>query len=151
MYDRSYRPCVALAQVWISSRILFLTSSLTAAIPYAFKRETRLSINSREAISVKKCEPPFLTQVSVSFRADSWMLGFLLPIRFFKERMASLGCTVFDRMRSVISSDVAMSSKLEPVALSICSSSTEVPDENHPAMVARLGSTKWKGTRRNRQ
>src|ERR1700761_9512572 len=135
MYDKSYLPWVALAQFWINSRIFCLTSSLTAATPYAFNRETRLSINSREAISVRKCEPPFLTQVSVSFKADNWMFGFLLPIRFFSERIASLGCTVFDRIRSVISRDVAISSKLEDVALSICSSSTDVPDENHPAML----------------
>lgn len=30
-------------------------------------REVRLSMNSRDAISAMKCEPPFLTHVSVSF------------------------------------------------------------------------------------
>lgn len=63
------------------------------------------------------------------------MLGFLLPIRFFKALIASLGCTVFDLIRSVISRLVAMSSRLEDVAFSICSSRTEVPEVNHPAMV----------------
>lgn len=56
------------------------------------------------------------------------MLGFLLPIRFFSERMASLGCTVFDRIMSEISRLVAMSSKLEAVAFSICSSRADVPE-----------------------
>ena len=141
MYDSSYRPCVALAQVWITSRIFVLTSSLTAATPYAFNNETRLSINSREAISVRKCDPPFFTQVSVSFKAEICTLGFLLPIRLFNDRMASLGCTVLDRMRSEISRLVAMSSKLEEVAFSICSSKAEVPEVNHPAMALVVPQT----------
>jgi hypothetical protein len=49
------------------SNILFFTSSFTAAPPYALRRETKLSINSREAISTRKWEPPFFTQVSVSY------------------------------------------------------------------------------------
>lgn len=36
----------------------------------ALSSETRLSINSLEAISARKCWPPFLTQVSVSFMAS---------------------------------------------------------------------------------
>ena len=63
------------------------------------------------------------------------MFGFLLPIRFFNDLMASLGCTVFDRMRSEISRLVAISSRLEDVARSICSSSADVPDVNQPAML----------------
>lgn len=49
------------------SRILDRTSWLTAAGPTAFRRETKLSINSLEAISARKCWPPFLTHVSVSW------------------------------------------------------------------------------------
>ena len=63
------------------------------------------------------------------------MLGFLLPIRFLSDRIASLGCTVFDLIISEISRLVAISSKLEAVALSICSSRADVPEYNHPAMV----------------
>jgi hypothetical protein len=106
---------------------------LTEAPPYAFNNDTRLSINSLEAISVRKCDPPFFTQVSVSFNVDSWMFGFLLPIRFFSDRIASLGCTVFDRIRSEISRLVAMSSRLEEVAFSICSSRGEA-EVNQPAI-----------------
>ena len=84
---------------------------------------------------MRKWEPPFLTHVSVSLSVESWILGFLLPILFFSERMASLGCTVLLRMRSEISKLVAISSRLDEVALSICSSRTEVPEENQPAMV----------------
>jgi hypothetical protein len=62
-------------------------------------------------------------------------LGFLLPILFLSDRMASLGCTVFDLIRSEISRLVRISSKLDEVAFSICSSRTEVPEENQPAMV----------------
>lgn len=91
-------------------------------------------MNSLEAISVRKCEPPFLTQVSVSFSVDSWMLGFLFPIRFFNDRIASLGCTVFDRIRSEISRLKAMSSRELAVARSICSSRAVVPEENQPAI-----------------
>lgn len=71
MYARSCRPSVAPAQDWMSSRIMDLTSALTAPGPTAWRRDTRLSMNSREAISVKKCEPPFLTQVSVSCVGES--------------------------------------------------------------------------------
>ncbi len=49
--------------------------------------------------------------------------------------MASLGCTVLDLIKSDISKLVAMSSKLEDEAFSICSSRADVPEENHPAMV----------------
>lgn len=77
-------------------------------------------MNSREAISVRKCAPPFLTHVSVSFKADSWTLGFLLPIRLLSERMASLGCTVLDLIRSEISRLRDISSRLDVVAVSIC-------------------------------
>lgn len=45
-----------------------------------------------------------------TFRAASWTLGFLFPIRFFSERMASLGCTVLDRITSEISRLRGMSS-----------------------------------------
>ena len=63
------------------------------------------------------------------------MLGFALPILFFSDRIASLGCTVLDRIKSDISKLVAISSKLEDVAFSICSSRTEVPDPNQLAML----------------
>ena len=63
------------------------------------------------------------------------MFGFLLPMRFFSDRMASLGCTVLDRMVSDISRLRAMSSKLEDVARSTCSSSAVFDDENQPAML----------------
>jgi hypothetical protein len=108
---------------------------LTAAAPLAFNNEVRLSINSRDAISVKKCDPPFLTQVSVSFKVDICMFGFLLPILFLSDLIASLGCTVFDLMRSDISRLVAMSSRLDEVAFSISSSRAEVPEVNQPAML----------------
>lgn len=49
--------------------------------------------------------------------------------------MASLGCTVLLRIKSEISKLVAMSSRLDEVALSICSSRTVFPDENQPAML----------------
>jgi hypothetical protein len=93
-------------------------------------------------------------------------LGFLFPILFFNERMASLGCTVLDRITSEISRlrgisslhCISMSSyswlrkpsrtyKLEVVARSICSSSALlVDDPNQPAMVsgcARLSYRLW--------
>jgi hypothetical protein len=71
-----------------------------------------------------KCVPPFLMHVSVNclvsgdqvvdceptFRAASWTFGFLFPIRFLSERMASFGWTVFDLMTSEISRFKAMSS-----------------------------------------
>ena len=59
-------------------------------------------------------------------------------MRFFSDLIASLGCTVLDRMRSDISRLVAMSSRLEDVARSICSSSAEVPEVNHPAMLLEI-------------
>jgi hypothetical protein len=54
-------------------------------------------------------------------------------MRFFSDRIASLGCTVFDRIRSEISRLVAMSSRLEEVAFSICSSRGET-EVNQPAI-----------------
>lgn len=45
-----------------------------------------------------------------TFRALSCVFGFLFPIRFFSERMASFGWTVLDRMVSEISRFRAMSS-----------------------------------------
>ena len=66
MYLSSYRFSVAAAHDWINSSIFPRTSWLTAAGPTACKRDTRLSMNSREAISTRKWEPPFLTQVSVN-------------------------------------------------------------------------------------
>jgi hypothetical protein len=50
----------------MSSRILDLTSALIAAGPTAVRRDVRLSMNSLEATSAKKWDPPFLKQVSVS-------------------------------------------------------------------------------------
>jgi hypothetical protein len=82
-------------------------------------------------------------------------LGFLWPILFLSDFIASLGCTVFDRITSDISRLRGMSSlfgvsalyysyqyalcstyKLEEVARSICSSNALlVEDPNQPAMV----------------
>ena len=69
------------------------------------------------------------------------MLGFLLPSLFFSDLMASLGGTVLDLIRSEISRLVAISSRLEEVAVSICWSRAVLPDENQLAMVSilRLG------------
>jgi hypothetical protein len=66
MYVRVLRPSDAAAHDCIKSRILSLTSWLGAAVPYAFRIDVKLSMNSREAISFIKCVPPFLTHVSVS-------------------------------------------------------------------------------------
>jgi len=76
-------------------------------------------MNSLLAISCIKWLPPFLTHVSVRFRVASWMLGFLLPMRRFRLRMASLGCTVLLRMISEISRLRAISSSELDVARSI--------------------------------
>ena len=46
----------------------------------------------------------------LTFSALSWVFGFLLPMRFLSERIASFGCTVFDRMTSEISKLRAISS-----------------------------------------
>lgn len=46
----------------------------------------------------------------LTFRAPNCVFGFLFPIRFFKDLMASLGATVLDRMMSDISRFKAMSS-----------------------------------------
>lgn len=46
----------------------------------------------------------------LTFKALSCVFGFLFPIRFFKDRMASLGATVLDRIMSEISRFKAMSS-----------------------------------------
>ena len=92
-------------------------------------------MNSREAISVRKCDPPFLTHVSVSFNVDNCIFGFLLPIRFFSDLIASFGCTALDLMRSEISRLVAMSSRLEEVAVSIGSSRELDPELNQLAIV----------------
>ena len=48
--------------------------------------------------------------VEPTFSALSCVFGFLFPMRFFKERMASFGWTVFDLMISEISRLRAMSS-----------------------------------------
>jgi hypothetical protein len=93
-----------------------------------------------------------------TLRALSCVFGFLLPMRFFKERMASFGATVFDRMTSEISRLSAISSllgtssantihltttslltyKLLLVALSICSSRAVLAEDDHQLM---LGET----------
>ena len=82
---------------------------------------------------MRKWDPPFLTHVSVSyeddesaevaakastttneadptFKAASCTFGFLFPIRFFRDLIASLGWTLFDRMTSEISRVSARSS-----------------------------------------
>lgn len=62
-------------------------------------------------------------------------------MRFFNARMASLGCTVLDRMTSDISRFKGMSSRLEDVARSICSSSALVVEE--PNQLAMVGAREW--------
>lgn len=49
--------------------------------------------------------------------------------------MASLGCTVLDLIMSEISKLMAISSKLDDVAFSICSSRADVPEYSQPAML----------------
>lgn len=49
-----------------------------------------------------------------TFSALSWVLGFLLPMRLLRERMASLGATVLDLITSEISRFRAISSLSEP-------------------------------------
>ena len=61
------------------------------------------------------------------------MLGFLFSIRLLRDLIASLGCTLLDRMMSEISKLSAMSSKLEDVAFAICSSKALL-EANQPAM-----------------
>ena len=119
----------------MSSSILFFTSLFGATVGGARSKDVMLSRNSREAISWMKWAPPFLTHESVSyamlvvsdvdddvdvdvvlrsvsrtFRVASWILGFLFPIRFFNARIASLGCTVLERITSDISRLRGMSS-----------------------------------------
>lgn len=69
-----------------------------------------------------------------TFKVASWIFGFLLPSLLFNDRMASFGGTVLDRIISEISRLAAMSSKLEVVAFSICSSRAEL-ETNQPAIV----------------
>lgn len=47
-----------------------------------------------------------------TFKAAICMFGFLLPIRRLRDRIASFGCTVFDRIMSDISKLRAISSLL---------------------------------------
>lgn len=156
-----------------------------------------MSINSREATSLRKWSPPFLKHVSVSYprlrlavlfsgtqsaprdghtlRALSWMFGFLCPMRFFRDLIASRGWTVFERMVSEISRLRAMSSlsrsvwelssgqsgagtyRLLLVAFSICSSKAVLAEEDHqliilPSGVAEpLGGGCRDGVRRGRR
>ena len=93
----------------------------------------------------------------LTFRALSWKLGFLLPMRRLRDRIAAFESTDFDLIRSDISRFAAISSlfavnifrtsnartrgahsELE-VALSICSSSW-VEDVNQPAIIVRHAS-----------
>jgi len=91
-------------------------------------------------------------------RALSCVLGFLLPMRRFSERMASFGATVLERMTSEISRFKAMSSlgrsrqlvrgggsrlaagaatyKLLLVAFSICSSRAVLAEEDHQLIIS---------------
>ena len=92
-------------------------------------------------------------------RALSCVFGFLLPMRFLRDLMASLGATVLDLMTSEISRLSAMSSlrhgwsvhvprlerpwlfsyKLLPVALSICSSKAVLADDDHQPIMVGVG------------
>jgi hypothetical protein len=74
----------------------------------------------------------------------AWTFGFLLPIRLFKDRIASFGCTVLDRMTSDISRLSAISSRLDSVALAICSSRALLELANQPAMTEEA----WRRTAR---
>lgn len=134
-YFNSYRPVEATAQDCTNSKTFCLTASSSCAPPYALSSDTRLSRYSREAISETKCDPPFFTHVSVNFNVANWTFGFLFASLFFSDLIASLGCTVFDRIRSEISRLVAISSKLDEVAFSICSSRAEDPELNHDAIL----------------
>lgn len=51
-----------------------------------------------------------------TFKALSWVFGFLSPMRFLRERMASLGGTVFERITSEISRLRAISSLFHVVS-----------------------------------
>ena len=77
--------------------------------------------------------------------AASWTLGFLFPMRFFNDLAAAIGCTVFERMVSEISRFVAISSREDEVARSICSSSAVFEDENHlqAQLVANPAFVSW--------
>lgn len=113
-----------------------MTSGLVSAAPWALRMLVRLSTNSRLAISAMKCDPPFFAHVSVRCRAASCTLGFLWPIRRFRLRIASRGCTVLLRITSLISRLRAISSRDEEVARSIWASSSALPaPPNHEAMV----------------
>jgi len=54
--------------------------------------------------------PRCVSGLSLTFSALSCVLGFLLLIRFLSDRIASLGCTVLERMTSEISRLRAISS-----------------------------------------
>lgn len=54
-----------------------------------------------------------------TLRAASCTFGFLLPMRFLMERMASFGCTVLERMMSEISRLSAMSSLPDGLAVAM--------------------------------
>ncbi|KAB5566523.1 hypothetical protein GE09DRAFT_737619 [Coniochaeta sp. 2T2.1] len=83
----------------MSSSILDRTCRLTAAGPVAFNNDVRLSMNSREAISVRKWEPPFLTQVSVSCTSSQYNGGTtrcntLSPMTYVESTQLSVGILV---------------------------------------------------------
>ena len=59
-YERDGFSSKAMAQLYTKRGILFLTSRFSTKL---LRMETRLSMNSRDAISTKKWSPPFLTRV----------------------------------------------------------------------------------------
>lgn len=112
-------------------------------------------------------------ELEPTFSALSCVFGFLLLMRFLSERIASLGCTVLERMTSEISRLRAISSlhmdrrwsaqgsvassergtgasyRLLLVAFSICSSRALLaPDDHHPnILIAKVSNRDRRGSR----
>ncbi len=77
--------------------------------------------------------------VCITFNVASWTFGFLWPILFLSDLIASLGGILLDLTISEISKLRAISSKLEDVARSICSSRAEL----EPNQLAILLDSGW--------
>ena len=103
-YERDGFSSKAMAQLYTKRGILFLTSRFSTKL---MRMETRLSMNSRDAISTKKWSPSFLTRVwgqqsVLTLKARSCTLEFLWFNRLFNARIASFGWTDFDHTWSNI-------------------------------------------------
>ena len=112
-YERDGFSSKAMAQLYTKRGILFLTSRFSTKL---LRMETRLSMNSRDAISTKKWSPSFLTRVwgqqsVLTLKARSCTLEFLWFNRLFNARIASFGWTDFERIWSDISRFKAISSE----------------------------------------